>query len=225
MAKKFHKRKTRKFRRKKVYKDTLNRGMVTLGLGFPKKVLCTHRYRDIIQQQTTTGVPQKYFFSCNNMFDPDTTGGGHQALYFDQLSAIYNHYVCIASKITVRITPSVSSTTPLVCAAFINDDTSATTSFPNAFSEQSSGKRIQMISPNANNGAHFVMKWSAKKYFGRGVLSNTDLQGTPSTAPAEQSYYCVIVEAADAGSTINSYVDYEVEYICVWKELKDIAQS
>lgn len=37
-------------------------------------------------------------FSLNSMFDPDVSGGGHQPMFFDQYTPIYNKYCVYACK-------------------------------------------------------------------------------------------------------------------------------
>jgi len=67
--------------------------------------------------------------------------------------------------------------------------------------------------------------WSAKKYFGKGVLANTDLQGTATSSPNEQSFYTLYVQSLDLSTSANHWAIVEIQYIAIWKELKDVAQS
>ena len=66
--------------------------------------------------------------------------------------------------------------------------------------------------------------WSAKKFFGGSVLANTNLQGTVSTNPAEQSYYDVGLQST-RGNTVAVAIRVNIEYTAVWRELKEVAQS
>lgn len=221
--------KERKYTKKNYRKRkavTRPRDMVTFGMGFPKKALVTHKYRDVIGLTTNTGIVASYQFSTNGMFDPNVTGVGHQPLYFDQFADLYDHYTVIASKITFKLIPVTFSTnTPLKVAFFVNDDTNTIASSVENVSEQTLGSRIQLLPPTGNIPAVGTLKWSAKKTYGKGVLANNSLQGSGSSSPSEQSYFQIMIQAADGASTIACYVDYEVEYIAVWKELKDVAPS
>lgn len=201
-----------------------NKSIVNLGLGLPKKVLVTHKYVESFSITGTTGAINLYSFSTNGLYDPNITGAGHQPIYFDQFSALYDHYCVIASKMVFKIMPSNASQTPIKVAYFINDDTSLATSQVDAVAEQSLGKFIDI--PAASNNTYTGrMKWGAKKFFGKGVLSNTDLQGTSSTNPTEQSNFTLVIQALDGSSTVSCLVQVWIEYITVWKELKDVAQS
>jgi len=51
---------------------------------------------------STSGSSNSYFFSANGLFDPNTTGTGHQPMGFDQMMLMYEQYTVFASKITVE---------------------------------------------------------------------------------------------------------------------------
>lgn len=64
-----------------------------------------------VQQITLTppvgSATGTYVFRANSCFDPDFSVGGHQPLYFDQYSAVYDHYRVVGSSIKVdAVTPS-----------------------------------------------------------------------------------------------------------------------
>lgn len=51
-------------------------------------------------------------FSMNSLFDPNTTGTGHQPMGFDQLAAIYNRYIVTGAKITATFAFSPADAQP-----------------------------------------------------------------------------------------------------------------
>jgi len=198
--------------------------VVRFGTGFPKQAIVTHKYIDNFNLASTTGAPAGYVISCNGMFDPNISGTGHQPMYFDQFSAIYDHYVVIGSKITIKAAGNLATSVPVVIGLFINDDTTITTGTVQAISEQSSAKMFKM-NTGGGQATTMTLNWSAKKYFGGSIMSNTELQGTSAANPAEQSYFTIYVQSADGTASTTTVFWVEVEYIAVWKELKDIAQS
>lgn len=205
------------------------RNTVASGLGFPKKMIMTHRYAGVVSFSATAGAPTQYVWSANGMFDPDISGTGHQPYYFDQMTALYDHYVVIGSRIKIRVVPQGSSTAgtsniPMLITLFVNDNTSATGTNPAQQAEYQSGKTV--LTANSFDRAYtFTRKWSAKKTFGGSILANTELQGTSSTNPSEQSYYNLSVVSADGSSTVAVLAYAVIEYIAVWKEVIDVAQS
>lgn len=212
--------------RKKYRKPKITRNLTTvaIGKGLPKKIIITHKYNHINTLTSTLGVMTPYLYSCNGMASPSFTGGSHKPLYFGQLAAIYNHYTVIGSKMVVKFTPSTANDESFAVCLFKNDDTSLTVTDITAGAEQTSGK-LKIVPPNSNNVFTLTSKWSAKKTFGGSVLGNDNLQGTPTTNPGEQTFYTLMMQTIGSSATTSVLVDVYIEYIAVWEELKDIAQS
>lgn len=214
---KFTKRTKRTKRR-----NVINRTMVKAGLGFPKKMLMTHKY---VQSQVvgaaaaTLGV---YNFCANGMYDPYLTGTGHQPMYFDQMTALYNHYTVIGSKIKVTLVPADQN---YVVGILLNDDTTTLPASWDAAAEQSlANSKVVLV--NAVRPTFITSKWSAKKVFGGSVLANDELQGSALANPVEQSVYTVSFQTLDKITAVSSiFIKFEIEYIAVWRELKEVAQS
>jgi len=51
----------------------------------------------------STNATAQHTFRCNNIYDPDATGGGHQPRHFDILAEVYDHYTVLGSKMTAKI--------------------------------------------------------------------------------------------------------------------------
>lgn len=206
-------------------KQVRNRVSVPVGLGFPKRMVMTHKYTEYFNLVATNGVFNSYFFSCNGMFDPNITGGGHQPLYFDQMTGIYRHYTVIGSKIIAKVTPLAATNAPISFGMIINDDTTITSSDVRTMAEQSSSKKL-LIPPSSNDTYTLTNKWSAKKTFGGSILGNDALQGSSAANPTEQSYYNFWIDAGfSTTQTQTLVVEATVYYIAVWDELLDIAGS
>lgn len=193
-------------------------------VGFPKELRMKHWYVETLTLASTTGTPGFYLFRCNGMFDPNHTGTGHQPLYFDQLTAIYDHFNVRNSKITLRAAVPSTNSTPVCAGIFINDDTTTTPSNAQNCCELSSAVYRVMGSKDCPEVV-FTKKWSANEAFGPASLNDPELQGSASADPTEQQLYTIFVQSID-GSTTNR-IDWTVtiEYDAIWTELKDIASS
>lgn len=202
------------------------KNMVEMGMGFPKKLCVKQRYCEVIQLATAgggTGALNYYSFSANGMYDPNITGTGHQPMYFDQYGALYDHYCVIGSKISVRFTPTSTAYPCAIVGVFVNDDTTVT---PTLFGIMENSLAVHTTVPNtANNNYRLTRKWSAKKFFGKAPLANTELQGTTSGNPTEQSFYTIFIDSSAAAAAASVQAEVTIDYIAVWKELKDIATS
>lgn len=196
-----------------------------MGTGLPAKVMVKHRYVDTIVLSATTGAPSAYFWSANGMYDPDITGTGHQPLYFDQYSALYNHYTVIGAKVTFRVVSAASSYSPMRVVAVVDDDASNPSNQVDAIAEQTQGTNVRIFPSNSTDIVHVLtLKWSAKKVFGGSILGNDKLQGSPSANPEEQSYFCLTLQPSPATNGAVS-VNITIEYIAIWDELKQVGQS
>lgn len=200
--------------------------MLSLTTGFPNKVLVKHRYCQNVGLTSTTGTFASTQFRANGMFQPPNSGGGHQPMYFDQMTAIYDHFVVIASKCKIIVTPDSSSamTKPAVVGLYVNDDTSVQYTSTTGVQEYQKGK-TKLLNFNATKPITLTEYWSAKKYFGKNPLSNDNLQGSSSADPSEMSYYTICLQDVTTAATCTVDMLVEIEYIAIWKELKDISQS
>lgn len=197
--------------------------------GFPKMLKMTHKYveTNIQLNYTAAGSVSFYRFSANNMFDPNITGTGHQPSYFDTLAGLYDHYTVIGSRITLKINPGsfTSLIGPAVGVIYIDDNATSSLTRLHAVAEQASCGPVQVFGgSNDHNNLIFRRTWSAVKAFGPNPLANDKLVGTTGGSPTEQQYFVFAYETNDlSGATI--YLNVTIEYIAIWNELKEIAQS
>lgn len=217
------KKATVKKRRVRKPKPTKSITRVTAGLGFPKQMTMTHKYFETFDMSTISGSTAKYSFRANSMYIPNATGGGHQPYYFDQMSAVYNHWFVLGSKVTFTISPDATNNSTSVAAVYLNDDTTITPTYY-ALMEQSKGS--YKVMPNGNQDPHKLRcSYSAKKTFGPGILANTSLKGSSTADCSESAVYSLIIYPHDITSSHTYNITVMIEYIAVWLELRDVAQS
>lgn len=211
--------------RKRTYKrkQTIHKTTASLGKGFPKQLQITHRYVDQFSLTSNVGTVGSYFLSCNGMFDPNVSGTGHQPLYFDQMTALYDQYCVIGSSIKVTMFPSTGSTSGVACVLYVNDDNASPANFQ-TLAEQTTAT-IKYMAFNNSDPLVMTKKWSAKKYFGGAVLANDELQGNATGNPVEQSFFNIAIQSANQTDTLSVVVMVELSYIAIWKELRDINGS
>lgn len=107
-----------------------------------------------------------------------------------------------------------------------------TPSVPNwqALAEQGNMTYSSILNSTSNSPASqvtLVKTFSARKYFGRrGILTEDDFRGTSTTNPAEMAYFHLFVAPQDGVSnTASVRCMVEIEYISVYTELRQLAQS
>lgn len=212
---------TKKYKKK----ATTTRSKITanIGAGLPKKMIMTHKYTDYYNISSSTGLLQTELFRCNSLYDPSFSHTGHQPMYFDQLSALYDHYTVIGSKITWKICQNNTGLQTAKAAIYINDDSTVTPT-AESLSEQTTS-RVLILPAYSNNIHTVVQKWSAKKAFGKAILGNLSFQGTSSSNPTEEQYFTLAAYGVNPSVPMSLDVFVTIEYITVWTELKDIIGS
>lgn len=179
-----------------------------------------HVYSETFALTGTTGAVASYVLSCNGMYDPNITGTGHQPLYFDQMNAIYDHYIVYRARIEYEI---LAGGSPPIVACYIDDDTSIATSLDNAIEQPTSVHRLLPTTQVVPQ--RFQRQWDARQYFGGDIWDNSELRGTASANPTEQSYFVVMLVAANGTSTATATVTVRIVYDAWWTELKTMTGS
>lgn len=191
--------------------------------GFPRELRMKHVYVTIGTLLSTAGSQPTAIYSCNGMYDPDISGAGHQPMYFDQLTAIYNHYTVLSSKITIRARARASGVAAGL-GVYINDDATVT---PTDFTGRAehTDSVYKTVGTSGSEETVIVKRWSAAKNFGPNPLSDPNLQGTAAANPTEIQNFTMFLTPLDGATSCT--IDYlvTIEYDACWQELKDIAPS
>jgi len=189
----------------------------------PKQLFNRLKYAETVN--ITLGITGlgSYLFSCNGLYDPNITGTGHQPMYFDQFSALYDHYTCLKS--TMKATVVAHPNAALIFAVGQDDDTTINAATSSTIWERPG---YQVKSTNCAvepSGTSLWSKWDAKKVFGGDPQSDTNLQGSGSSNPTEQSYYVLYFDGGTALVNQQVTVLVEIWYEVVWDEFVSMVQS
>lgn len=197
-----------------------------LGAGIPPKVTTTLKYVERVGMTSTTGAMALHTFSANGIFDPNITGTGHQPMYFDQLAALYNHYVVEASRIKVEIMP-FNTTGSSSATFFVRGDDGGTLTSSNMYTNLETRGVKYVQCPIYEDNQVYVRRlttgFSKRKTFGNN--KNNSVQAGVGANPAEQWYYTIGGQSDDLGTTTTWTVLVTVLYKVTFFELKDIASS
>lgn len=220
------KRKTKKSRKKSA-RVKMNR-TVQLRSGISKSQIVRLRYIDVIELDPVAGVPYSHVFSANSIYDPNTSGVGHQPLGHDEWQQFYSHATVLGSKIKATFLPTTNTvaTGNSIVSVKLQADSVALTEFYGTLEQPETKWRTVGLS-NAENGATLYHKFSAKKFFGVKNVSDADnLRGTFGGNPADQAYFHITIQGID--SAINPdpvKCVVSIEYICLLTEPKKLLQS
>lgn len=219
----------RTFKKKMVPKPkvTVSRDMAVFGKGLPKTAVVTHRYVATCDLVNALGATAYCSYRCNGMFDPEVALGGHQPLYFDQMSALYHHYTVIGAKINIKLSGSSNALDNVPVAVCLQQHPGATpVAFDPMVAAEQNYAKIKVLSTDGSGGTlQLNSKWSAKKTFKGSILGNDELKGSPTTDPVEQSYWTVSSRPIDITTATAQLFVVTIDYIAVWRELKQVPQS
>lgn len=193
---------------------------IRLGTPLGTKQYANFRYHDQITLAPATGSSAVHVFSANGMYDPDITATGHQPRGFDQVMALYDHYVVLGAKITC-IFGSGGTSGASVCGIRVADN--ATVSASNDYNMEA-GNCVVGANPVSTGGdpLRLTMQVNPNKFLGRSnPLSDPELKGTTSANPTEQCYFHVFAFMNNAaGTPVNEYVSVILEYSAMLIEPK-----
>lgn len=194
--------------------------------GMPKTKRTTLRYCNQVQLVSTGGTLAEHFMSANSLFDPDTTGVGHQPMGFDQWSVLYNHYIVSGAKISVKkVATTLNNANPTVFGVYTTDDTTTLYTSWQEFSEAKRGS-VNVMTGGVTNASSSIGKFSAKRFFNiTDVKDNRDTIGASITAsPSDGAYFSVWFQSLNLSNVTQDFL-ITVDYICDFSEPRDVAQS
>jgi len=193
--------------------------------GMPKTRRAILRYTEHVTSMTsTTGTLASYVFRANGLYDPNYTSTGHQPMGFDQWAALYNHYVVLGSKMTVKVLPQETNVSPCVIGTFLTDGSAVPYTTPGSFIEAKRGP--YRLFKATDRVVSLVQKYSSKKQFNVvDVKDNMDRLGAPVTAdPTEEAMFNIWFFTMDlTTASLNLFVS--IDYIVEFSEPKDMATS
>lgn len=115
------------------------------------RMSCKLSYSDSITLTTgTAGIyGSEQVYRLNSLFDPDLTSAGHQPLFFDQLSAMYNQYMVRGCKLELTFTdPSADGLEVAACIQNSRESYAIASKSPGTLGEQC----MTVVKPLNNTG-------------------------------------------------------------------------
>lgn len=174
------------------------------------------------------GTIAYHFFSANSIFDPDTTGVGHQPLGHDEWSYFYNHYCVLKSYIRVRCIQTLYSeetNVPYVWGIYLDDDTSAPSVWTTLLEQGRTRAALSgSVAPYKTEVRH---SFAARKFFNlRDPNGKSSIGAVMTSSPTDQAYYCIWLQAADETQNVPAMqLIVEIIYYCQLTEPVTIGQS
>lgn len=199
--------------------------------GFPKSHIVKLRYTDNKSYNAGVVTPAFNTYSCNDMFDPDFSGVGHQPKGFDQWMLAYTHFTVLSSRITCRVTQQdagdqLPCVVVIIKASESNTHTSVTSIEILKETPMLQGSRMLYFGGAQGYNKVLTSGWSSRRWFGkRFIVGSRDYQGSTGAGPVEQAFYTV--KQYPVGGTDPPLVSIltSIDYVAVLTEPKFIGPS
>jgi hypothetical protein len=194
--------------------------MRALTLIAPPAVRVALKYSSRLSLTSTVGVYAEHNFAGNGLFDPDVTGVGTQPTGFDQWCAFYQRFRVLASHCRVQAINPTAATNAASMADISLVPTNTTTAFANSdiaasqpYCKRTLANTIGM-GPNGPTRLESMMETDLILGVSKeAVLSELTYSGSASTNPADNWYWRICQEPADAASTQTIIYEVVITYL------------
>lgn len=191
---------------------------------------------------SAAGLPVTYNFRANSLWDPDWHTGGHKPMGMDQMSAKYNHYQVLGSRIKIKNVPmstnSAAGSNPSWVTLKLSDNMTADyANFEGLLESRPYGKNKKMFASNYLWGNPYgdagsktlTAYYDPKKMFGlnkTALRSEEKLIALVTDDPAEDALFQIQAWPIGTNATrdpVNLLV--EIDFTARFTEPKDLSMS
>lgn len=189
---------------------------------FPPTLETTLKYVDTKVLSYSAGTAAT-MWRANSIYDPDYTSTGGQPLYFDQLTAVYNHWRVKKSTCVIKIVDGPANTYNMGACLYLDDDTATATTL--ASCAMRPGASYKLFHTNEGE-VTLACKYEYDVQLKGSLMANSQVQGSASADCVEQLYYVLLMQdpvlvRTGTGTLIMTTTTYTV----VFDELKTVADS
>lgn len=191
------------------------------------------RYAEEITIDAAANALNSYVFSATNLYDPNTTGIGHQPLGFDQMMAKYDHFVVMYARITVRYMPvGVTNVIAPYVHILRSDGGAETSNYTDVVHWLETNPGVKQLGVlysggGANNPINALHKsYDARKQWKvKNPAALDKLIGSDASGPSDNTYFEVTVGSVQGNNPDPIPLLVTIDYWAQFIEPKLIAQS
>lgn len=160
-------------------------------------------------------------FRCNDLYDPDYTGVGHQPMGFDQWMQFYNHFFVSGSKITVAFGTRNSEQYDVICGIMLSDDHSPMGDLTALM--ESKFVKWRYVPRGADSKAYITMNFSHSRFFRQRMTDK--FVGSSGASPLEGAYFHVFTAPVQAVNGLPVDIAVKIDYSARLLEPKRLPPS
>lgn len=188
------------------------------------------RYVETVNVDPAIGSVGTYQFRASDVFDPNATGGGHQPYGHDTYQTLYQKYIVVSSKISVKFwsTGVTANTSCANVGILLKDNNNAETNLTLWMERPNTSFKTLGPVTGPNSYQQLSKTFNAKKFFSlKDIKDNVDAYGSDfGDTPPDVAYYQIVVAPAQSTLDIsNVYMTVVIDYNVLCLKPIDIAQS
>ncbi len=193
--------------------------------GFPDQTRVKLVYEDIYTLTTVSNPYSTYTWRGNSVFDPDSSGGGHQPRYFDTYASVYNKYKVYNSSIMIEMINGSPQSGALFSIVPMTSVVSGTT-WPYV-SELPRAKTSEIMPVSSRYPFNLSHKATTTEINGLrpGQINDEDYGSAVTTNPTQIWYWNLYVQSIDNLATIGVSFRVRLVYDTLFYDRPDIAIS
>lgn len=183
------------------------------------------RYLARLTLNPTNDIGAVHLLRPDSIFDPDSTGGGHQPWGHDQLTPLYTKYRVVACKMKFKFIPFSTNVVPLAVGATIRRDGSTEADITD-YVEGGPYTKWRYIGAENTNGAYFSMTYRPRILHGKSF--GDDDFASVGASPTSTAAYCHVWVARPGAATTDSTgcsCDVVMDFWVQLTESKNVGQS
>jgi len=225
----------RSFKRRSSKRRSLTfrqRPFASLGYLAPRKLSMTTKYCSGLLTASGAANYMEFLVNATSVYDPDVAVGGHQAMLFDEMMAMYDKFIVTASRITVEIYPTVSTATTTtqqgsqgVCFLTCNTNGNAMTPLDTRYLREQPNMKWGRWGnggyggrTNTNVISAFVKNSHIRPGF---KISNPDCLGDVSSGPIDNNYWHFISQSVDESTAQAFQYRWSIVYWVTYLNVDD----
>lgn len=195
------------------------------GLGIPGSMRTKLKYVVNDTMSSASGGVDQRFYRAGGAYDPEFAIGGHQPMYYDQYSVLYNHYIVHGSTIKVTISPQGSTAWANPGYMVLHGDDNAIDGGSVFTIMERARSRHTLIPQFGTDGVvhHLNMAYDKNKIFKN--FKNAELQASTAALPTDDWYFGLTWQSGGTTGTLTCAILVEIVYDIEFFEPKEVSAS
>ena len=178
--------------------------------GFPDQMFTSMKYVETIEFGAIGFHVQE--FAGNKVSDPNVTGAGHQPMYFDEYSQLYNRWLAYSCSLRMEIVNS--STVPLNVVVFPSSTQVPILNISKA--QEQPHARSTLVGNFGTNRGVLTHNMTTRKIRGETIMDD-DFSGQGNSGqPSRQWFWLVVLESEPATTAVNCVIKFTLVYRVRW---------